>query len=130
MPSTNAALNFKSVNVSAQVGDIIYYTSIPTPTGGFNQGGLSRTSMLGPILGIAPGSNGTTNITVEYDSDLHEEDENGNLDLMDEFFSFAKDKRVNTTSLLGYYASVNFVNNSTGKIELFSVGSEVSESSK
>jgi len=32
--------------------------------------------------------------------------------------------------LLGYYASVNFVNNSTDKIELFSVGSDVVESSK
>jgi hypothetical protein len=130
MPSTNAALNFKSVNVSAQVGDIIYYTSIPAPTGSFNQGVLSGTSMLGPILGIALQGDGTTNITVEYDSDLHPSRENGNLDLSDEFFSFAKDKRVNTTSLLGYYASVNFVNDSTGKIELFSVGSEVSESSK
>ena len=128
MPLTNAALNFKSVNVSAQVGDIIYYTST-TGQGGFNQGSLSSTSMLGPILGIALQGNGTTSITIEYDSALHPE-QHGNLDLTNEFFSFAKDKRVNTTSLLGYYASVNFVNNSTGKIELFSVGSEVSESSK
>ena len=46
------------------------------------------------------------------------------------YISFAKDKRGNTSSLLGYYASVNFVNNSTEKAELFSVGFEVSESSK
>ena len=128
MPSTNAALNFKSVNVSAQVGDIIYYT-VTTGQGGFNQGNLTDTFMLGPILGIAPGINGTTDITIEYDSDLHPNTD-GALGLREEFFSFAKDKRVNTTSLLGYYASVNFVNDSTGKIELFSVGSEVSESSK
>ena len=43
---------------------------------------------------------------------------------------FAKDKKVNTSSLLGYYADVKFVNNSTTKAELFSVGSEIAESSK
>ena len=34
------------------------------------------------------------------------------------------------TSLTGYYADVEFENHSTGKIELFAIGSEVSESSK
>jgi len=124
MPIANAALNFQTVNVSAQVGDIIYYTRTQSQAG-FNQGNLSETFMLGPILGIAPTQNGTMNITVEYDNALHTISELGSA-----FFSFAKDKRVNTTSLLGYYASVNFVNNSDAKIELFSVGSEVSESSK
>ena len=46
------------------------------------------------------------------------------------YISFAKNKRVNTSSLLGYYASINFVNNSTNKVELFAVGSETSVSSK
>ena len=48
----------------------------------------------------------------------------------DDFISFVKEKKVNTTSLLGYYANVKFVNDSTGKIELFSVGAGVTESSK
>jgi hypothetical protein len=34
------------------------------------------------------------------------------------------------TSLLGYYADVEFSNNATTKAELFSVGSEAFESSK
>ena len=46
------------------------------------------------------------------------------------FISFAKNKKINTTSLLGYYADVKFVNNSTEKVEMFSVGAEVQESSK
>ena len=46
------------------------------------------------------------------------------------FISFAKDKKANTSSLLGYYMSVNFVNDSKEKAELFSVGSEIVESSK
>jgi hypothetical protein len=33
-------------------------------------------------------------------------------------------------SILGYYMQVDFVNDSKEKAELFSVGSEVSESSK
>ena len=43
---------------------------------------------------------------------------------------FGKDKSVNTTSLVGYYADVKFVNTSDEKVELFSVGSEIAESSK
>jgi len=43
---------------------------------------------------------------------------------------FAKNQAINTSSLLGYYADVKFENNSRTKAELFSVGSEISESSK
>jgi hypothetical protein len=123
MPILNAQLIFNNMNVSAQVGDIIYYT--PTaPQGGFTQGALVNTVMLGPILSITPLPNGTTRIIVEYDDSISSLPANG------DFVSFAKDKRVNTSSLLGYYADVKFVNDSTGKIELFAIGSEISESSK
>mgnify|MGYP003677008840 FL=1 len=47
-----------------------------------------------------------------------------------DFIMFAKNHAVNTSSLLGYFADVKFENNSTDKIELFSVGSEITESSK
>tara|TARA_R110002096_G_scaffold159712_1_gene325646 strand:- start:105 stop:476 length:372 start_codon:yes stop_codon:yes gene_type:complete len=123
MPIQNATLNFRTVNVSAQVGDIVYKTRTGI-MGGFNLGGLDVTKMLGPILDITLMLDGTTNILIQYNSDIV------SLPTQDHFISFAKDKRVNTTSLLGYYASVNFVNNSSTKIELFSIGSEVSESSK
>jgi len=43
---------------------------------------------------------------------------------------FGKDKRANSSSLIGYFAKASFVNDSTGKVELFSIGSEVSESSR
>ena len=46
------------------------------------------------------------------------------------FIMFSKDNKVNLSSMLGYYASVTFKNDSKEKAELFSVGSEVSESSK
>jgi len=41
-----------------------------------------------------------------------------------------KDKRLNTPSLLGYFASVKLINNSRTKAEIFSLGSETFESSK
>ena len=62
-------------------------------------------------------------VLVEYDNAI-------SLPTANDFISFAKNNKVNMSSLLGYYAGVNFVNNSTEKVELFSVGSEVSESSK
>mgnify|MGYP006406290489 FL=1 len=43
---------------------------------------------------------------------------------------FQKDNRVNNTSLLGYYAEVELINDSTEKAELFALSSEISWSSK
>jgi hypothetical protein len=125
MAITNVQLAFDNVNVSAQVGDIVYYTHGGNPAGGFNQASLANTIKLGPIIAI----NGNT-ITVQYD-DL---DVGSGPVLLSpsvgSFISFAKDKKANTSSLLGYYMSVNFVNDSKEKAELFSVGSEIVESSK
>ena len=41
-----------------------------------------------------------------------------------------KNQIINTSSLLGYYMEAQFTNASTDKAELYSIGSEVSESSK
>jgi hypothetical protein len=57
-------------------------------------------------------------------------DNSGTLPSQSDYCMFAKNHAINTSSLLGYFADVQFENNSTGKIELFSVGSEVTESSK
>jgi len=125
MAIINVQLTFDNINVSAQVGDIVYYTHSGSPTGGFDQASLVNTIRLGPIIAM----NGNT-ITVQYD-DL--DVGNGPVLLspsIGSFISFAKDKKANTSSLLGYYMSVNFVNNSKQKAELFSVGSEIVESSK
>jgi hypothetical protein len=47
-----------------------------------------------------------------------------------DYIMFVKNQAVNTSSLLGYYADVKFENNAMEKVEMFSVGSEVAESSK
>jgi len=46
------------------------------------------------------------------------------------FIMFSKDNKVNMSSILGYYASVELRNNSLGKAELFNVGTSFFESSK
>jgi len=46
------------------------------------------------------------------------------------FIMFSKSNSVNISALKGYYAEVEFKNESSDKIELFSVGSEINESSK
>ena len=46
------------------------------------------------------------------------------------FLMFSKDKISNNTSLIGYYAEVTLKNNSKEKAELFTLSSEVTESSK
>ena len=48
----------------------------------------------------------------------------------DDFIFYAKDPMTDTSSLKGYYAEAQFVNNSTSYGELFSVGTEIFESSK
>tara|TARA_R100000278_G_C5460550_1_gene160719 strand:+ start:527 stop:898 length:372 start_codon:yes stop_codon:yes gene_type:complete len=47
-----------------------------------------------------------------------------------DFIFFGKDNQASTSGILGYYAELEMKNNSTDKIELFSVGTEVFESSK
>tara|TARA_R100001082_G_scaffold36047_1_gene18917 strand:- start:1092 stop:1496 length:405 start_codon:yes stop_codon:yes gene_type:complete len=47
-----------------------------------------------------------------------------------DFIMFRKDNRVNNCSLKGYYAEVTLTNTGADKKELFSLGSEITESSK
>ena len=47
-----------------------------------------------------------------------------------DYLMFMKDKKINTSGLKGYYLEAKFVNDSPFYAELFSVGAEISESSK
>ena len=119
MAIVQITLSFDGMNVSAQVGDTAYYSFNPITQGGFDTVVLSDTVQLGEIVAVT-----TTSITVEYDDAIVNAPPTG------AFISFVKDKKVNTSSLLGYYADAKFVNDSKEKVELFSVGSEIAESSK
>ena len=124
IPSYNSSvqLSINGVNFSMQAGDFIYFIS-GFSLGGFDYQDESNIRFLGEITLIGTAGN-VSAVTVVYDSTQV------SLPNVGDFIFFAKDKQVNISGLLGYYASVNFVNNSKKKIELFSIGSEISESSK
>ena len=110
---------------SLQIGDTAYYSST-TSSAGFN---ISNSfTKIGLVKGISNATalddgTETTTLTCEIDNSTP-------VPTTSNFIFFSKDNKVNLTSLLGYFASTKFVNTSTAKAELFSVGCEIAESSK
>ena len=112
MPTTD--LTFPNdINVSVQIGDIIYYT--PTTLNG-----IHNTAGTIVELGFVTAINGNT-ITVNYIAALPDPGD---------FIMFAKDRSVNMSSLLGYFAKFRIRNNSQDKAEMYSIAVDVVESSK
>jgi hypothetical protein len=101
-------------NVSLQIGDVAYYvkdddtsTSVTSFT--------DSVEKIGVITSI-----GTSYIVVDSTVEPPAA----------AFLMFSKDKVANNTSLLGYFADVKLINNSTEKAELFALSSEIRLSSK
>ena len=125
-------LTFTSnINVSLQVGDVVYYS--PTGSAGSfhtvnNINTIVTFGIVTSIPGYTSGSSGTPlySIIVIYD----ETNPDTPPPAPGDYIMFAKNKEVNSSSLKGYFAKIKLVNYSADKVELFSVGSEVSESSK
>ena len=122
MPNITVTFSF-DLNESVQLGDTLHYVNPTNDTlqGGdvipFNNDGIIQ---VGAITTV----NYATNTIV---ADIQNSTA---LPTGTSFFLFSKDNRANMASLLGYYAEVEFTNNSTEKAELYSVGSEIFESSK
>ena len=120
----------QEVNVSAQVGDSVYYI-MPNANGEFDWADISNIVNIGyPISGIInlPALNQYM-INIEF-PDPMPSDFNMPPATPTPFIMFGKDNTVNVSGLTGYFAEVEFKNNSNKKIELFAVGSDISESSK
>ncbi len=108
---------------SLQIGDTAYYITTGE-SGGFINANENNLVEIGEITNITADTvNNTTTLTCDIP-------DNATPPTITDFILFAKDNRANMSSLLGYYAEVEFSNNSTIKAELFSAGSEVFESSK
>lgn len=115
-------IHSSDINASLQVGDAAYCSPLSTTANsGFSTVTTANIRKLGTITNVDR-SNGQINLLV--DTDMVATPADG------DYIMFEKDKRVNSSSILGYYADVRLVNYSTEKIELFSVGSEVTVSSK
>ena len=117
MPQATLTFN-DPVNSSLQVGDTIHYT--PTTTVANSNIPTSNSLInFGIVSSISPDF---LTIIVMYSASP--------LPSITDYIMFEKNKQVNTSGLKGYYANVQFVNNSRTEAKLFSIGSEVSESSK
>ena len=114
-------LTFTSdVNTSLQVGDIVYYSpTIPAVGSGFNTipavGSIVTFGVVTAIYNdgqvappIAPYS-----IMVMYDDSVL----TGTQPPVGSYIMFSKNKEINSSSLIGYYADIEFRNYSKEKIE-------------
>ena len=111
-----------NLNESLQVGDIAYYSPLSTVAGsGFNTVTTGNITKIGNVTDI---DKFAKQVSIMVDIDAVTTPSVG------DYIMFEKDKRVNSSSLIGYYADVNFVNYSTEKVELFSIGSDFFESSQ
>jgi len=120
------------INFSLQEGDIIH--RIPasvTPTSsssGYNSNTTANPIAVGIVVSLKPDNAPPNSISVIYDdTNVLYGDPTPSVD---DYIMFSKNKQVNSSNLKGFYAEAEFVNYSDEEIKLFSVGSEVVESSK
>ena len=117
----------KPFNHSLQKGDTIWYTDTSS-AGGYSVATKDSVNKLGTVEEI---SNQYRNHKIKVSKYALQGQTTINPILnANAFIMFSKDNRANLTSLIGYYADVKFENNSKEKAELFTVGSEIVESSK
>ena len=121
------------INSSLQIGDMVYYSPTNPPSGGskfetISSGDYGNIVKFGVVTELFP--NGDPSAAIPPNSIVVIHEDNTPAPQANDYIMFAKDKEVNSSSLIGYYAEVTFKNNATDNIELFSISSEVSESSK
>jgi len=123
MPDITFTLSH-TLNQAIQPGttDVAYYADIQdyTLANGSTVSNASEFVELGPIIAI---DYPNKQITCSLETTTI-------LPAVNDYIFFSKDNRANMTSLLGYYAEVEVINNSTEKVELYTVGTEMFESSK
>tara|TARA_R100000152_G_C6585919_1_gene48110 strand:+ start:128 stop:508 length:381 start_codon:yes stop_codon:yes gene_type:complete len=115
------------LNMSLQSGDLVYYATNTNTTGGFDiaQGMI----YIGPLMSISftdtngDGINDSATLLIDMPNGTTEPPPGS-------FILFAKNRVANESGMKGYYMETKFVNTLTSKAELFSVGCEISESSK
>jgi len=140
-------------HTSLQVGDIIFYTNtsvaynfsveslsasanpLPdassSPISMFTVGdSIQRLGILQVINNTTSLDDGTETTTLSISAQNISAQAPTHLPPNTSFIFFVKDNRVNTVSLLGYFAKIQFKNDSKEKAELFTVSAEISESSK
>ena len=113
--------------ISVQVGDTAYYIN-PSYSGGFQVGDnftSDNIKVIGKITSVSLPTSEAGNLAITCDM-LN----TTTPPTASSFILFAKDNTVNCSSLLGYYGSAKFKNDSTEKAEIFATSCEINESSK
>ena len=119
MQVVNLTFPLDFLNTSVQVGDIAYYANTSqSGNSGFSISNNSPIIKLGTIISI---NNGVVQVL---------KPNNVTTPTIGSYIMFEKNKKVNSSNLTGYYAEVQFKNYSSNRVQLFSVGSEFSESSR
>ena len=111
------------INVSVQVGDTAYYLSNTTNLGTHVHSNYNDIIQIGEIVSIDQTAN---SITCFWDPNPP----SSPYPPAGAFIMFSKDNKANLSNMLGYYAEIQFVNNSSTEAELFSVGVDTFISSK
>ena len=118
-----------SINASLQLSDIIYYIAASD----LSSNATNVQEYSGEILEINRNDNfiklAHVDITTKGPVDTTAAAPNTIFETGD-YIMFAKKASVNKSGVLGFYAETKFINDSVEKAELFSVGSQISESSK
>lgn len=110
------------INTSCQTGDTAYAVDTTTD-GGFSTNNGSITT-IGQVRELAYDS-GTNVTTMVCDTSLSD----ASL-VHNKFILFGKDRRVNSSSITGYYGEAKMICDATDYAELFSLNVETSLSSK
>ena len=116
-------LNFnKALNSSLQIGDIAFYLT-PSTDGNYQvQQDITQVKRLGAVRKISE-TGGVFTVKVDIS-------DNTASPTTSDFILFAKNNRANISGISGYYGEITFTNNKTSAAELYSINSEVFESSK
>jgi len=118
----------KSLNKSLQKGDTIWYVG-PAPNGGYSVADKEDVKKMGTVEEISDEYQ-AHQIKISRYHDPNDPNSFSPAFLNGAFFMFSKNDVVNLGDIKGYFAEVQLNNNSKKEIELFSVGSEISQSSK
>ena len=118
-------LTFPVLNVSLQIGDLIYFARNNNQVSGFNNWSQPNVDTKPKLLGVVVGIAGTT---VSVDNML-----GGGTGLVptgQDVIMFQKDKRAGVSGITGYYALTEYRNWSPKSAEMFATAVDYVESSK
>ena len=118
-------LGFPTLNVSVQPTDIVYACLTTGGQAGTNNPNTTLNTTPYPV-GIITNVNHAAS-TITFDDTLYTP--YPALTILHYYF-FGKDKSVNISGILGYYALVEYRNYSLKQVEMFATGTEFAPSSK